>query len=186
MTKKNHHSTLFIVLFLAALLNQSCGKITPAATNTIPHTVLDTPEITMVSPLASPFQNTSTPVPPGVFVLSFHSPLIMSYDTSVWMLDKAMFLQALSLETCQLVEIGPSGNYPSNIESVHLGNIEYSFSFSETSAPGMIAALYIENQSVAGYDYDAGLPVLMIKASQPEWEKCKTLGERVLSTLRFP
>jgi hypothetical protein len=129
---------------------------------------------------------TPSPVPIGIFALKFYPPLIMNYDTSLWKSVTIGSLQALVLNECQLVEIGPSGNFPPDTEPVRLGDVEYLFSFSEISTPGMTSGLYIENQSVDGYDYDLGLPVLMILASQSEWDQCRTLGEAVLSTLRVP
>jgi hypothetical protein len=108
----------------------------------------------------------------------------MNYDTFVWKLVKMGALQALALEKCQLAEIGPSGKFPSDAKPVQLGDVEYLFSFSEISTPGITAGLYIENQSFDGCDYKIGLPLLMILASQSESGQCKALGEKVLSTLR--
>jgi hypothetical protein len=137
---------------------------------------------------------TPTPLPPGIFALKFYPPLIMSYDPSVWM-DKSRYtdykfmvnyLQASNLKTCQIGVVGPSGNFPADAKPVWVGKVEYFYSLSEVGTPGMTGALYIENQSLSKFDYTDGLPVLMITASKPEWDRCKVLGEVVLSTLRVP
>jgi len=179
------------ILFIS-FISQNCVGLSsaPIPSSAVPdnvlHPITDTPwwNTTSVS-LSAPEIATAT-TPPGVFTLFIYPPLIINYDASEWRLVSKGSLQALSLETCQLVEIGPSGNFPPDTIPIRLGNIEYLFSFSEISTPGMTAGLYIENQSVDGYDYDLGLPVLMILASQSEWDQCKTLGEAVLSTLRIP
>lgn len=140
----------------------------------------------------SPF--TPTPVPPGIFALKFYPPLIMSYDSSVW-IDESRYtdykfmvnyLQASNLKTCQIGMVGPSGNFPADAKPVWVGTVEYFYSPFEDSPPGLTGALYIENQSISNFDYTYGLPVLMITASKSEWDRCKTLGEAVLSTLRVP
>ena len=130
--------------------------------------------------------STATPAPPGIFPMYFYPPLTLNYDISAWKLVNIGVLQALTLRTCQLEEIGPSGNFPADVEPVRVGDVEYLFSFSEISTPGMTAALYLENQSLDGYDYALGLPVLMVIAHESEWEECKALGEDVLSTLHAP
>lgn len=131
--------------------------------------------------------NIPTPVPPGVFASLFYPPLIMDYDTSVWKMVKVNFLQALSFETCQLGEIGPSGNFPIPDEIIQLGNVRYQVTVSDKTPPGLMTALYIEDRSLKdGYNYDLGVAVVMLQAKPSEWNECKTLGEMVLSTLRVP
>ena len=169
MVPKTRLKGLLIIL-LTIFLGQSCAGITS------PYPA-QTPQATI---------ETATPIPPGIFTLLFYSPLSMVYDASEWRMDKAGSLQALSVNNCQLGEIGPSGNFPLDTETVQLGHVEYLFSLSQISTPGMTAGLYIENQSVAGYDYDIGLPVLMVLADRSRWDECKTLAEEVLSTLRVP
>lgn len=137
---------------------------------------------------------TPTPVPLGVFALKFYPPLIMSYDPALWRDESRYtdymfmfnYLQASNLKTCQIGVVGPSGNFPADAKLVRLGNVGYWYALSEISTPGMTGALYIENQSLSNFDYTDGLPVLMISASKPEWDRCKVLGEVVLSTLRVP
>lgn len=137
---------------------------------------------------------TPTPVPLGVFALKFYPPLIMSYDPALWRDESRYtdymfmfnYLQASNLKTCQIGVVGPSGNFPADAKLVRLGNVGYWYALSEISTPGMTGALYIENQSLSNFDYTDGLPALMISASKPEWDRCKVLGEVVLSTLRVP
>lgn len=181
---------MFIVTVLCA--SQACSGGSLATLH-----LTDTPGPTLTS------IDTLTPIPSGIFVLLFYPPLIISYDSSIWA-DKSNYrdrgenvnpsvdvtidnhLQALNLETCQVGVAGPSGNFPIDAEHIQLGIVEYLFSLSETNTQGMTAALYIENQSIDGYDYKDGLPVLMIQASTSEWKECKTLGEKVLSALHLP
>lgn len=140
----------------------------------------------------SPF--TPTPVPLGIFALKFYPPLIVNYDPSIWKDESRYtdykfmvnYLQALNLKTCQIGTVGPSGNFPSDAKLVQIGKVEYFYSFFEVDTSGMTRALYIENQSLSNLDYTDGLPVLTIDASQAEWDRCKALGEVVLSTLRVP
>jgi hypothetical protein len=182
------------ILLVFAFLVQSCmeddshvfSSATPTVTINMTSAATNFPQMTSTPSFTPPPKTIPTSVSPGIFPLLAYPPLIMNYDTSEWRLVNIGSLQALSLETCQIVEIGPSGNFPPDTEPARLGDIEYLFSFSEISTPGMTAGLYIENQSVDGYDYDLGLPVLMITASKSEWNQCKNLGEAVLSTLRVP
>ena len=96
------------------------------------------------------------------------------------------FVQVLSLEICQLGEIGPSDNFPTPDEILQLGNIRYQVTVSDNTPPGLITARYIEDQSLNGFDYSSGVAVLLLQAKPSEWNECKTLGERVLSTLHVP
>ena len=90
------------------------------------------------------------------------------------------------LEKCQLEEVGPSGNFPIPDEILQLGDIRYQVTVSDKTPPGLITALYIEDQSLNGYDYSLGVAVVMLQAKPSEWDECKTLGEMVLSTLHVP
>ncbi len=130
--------------------------------------------------------NTPTLVPPGVFALLFYPPLIMNYDTVIWKMMDVNFIQVLKLETCQLGEIGPSGNFPTPDEILQLGDVRYQVTVSDKTPPGLITARYIEDQSIKDYDYNLGVAVVMLQAKPSEWDKCKTLGEMVLSTLHIP
>lgn len=187
-------SPLLMILIVTVLcfVSWSCAEIVPTmpmvSTLEETGTVIPTETKDSIRALtpAAVVSKTTTSVPPGIFPLLAYPPLIMNYDTSEWRLVNIGSLQALSLETCQIVEIGPSGNFPPDTEPARLGDIEYLFSFSEISTPGITGGLYIENQSVDGYNYDLGLPVLVITASKSEWNQCKNLGEAVLSTLRVP
>ena len=144
-----------------------------------------------------PAPTTITPVPPGVFALKFYPPLIMEYETSEWK-DKSRYedtrvignyLQTRKLETsCILGVQGPTdfNGTPPVFVPIQLGEISYSMIFWGDTQPGDKSAWYIENQSLTGYDYSPGLPILVVQASSSEWERCKALAEKVLSTLRVP
>jgi len=140
------------------------------------------------------FSTTATPVPPGVLPLLFYPPLIMNYDTYLWKDESrytdpvymANYIRAQSIETCTLGVQGPSGFYPTPEEIVHLGDVKYQIVTEENLLPGSVIAYYFEANSLSGYNYEIGLPVLVIQANQSEWNECKTLAENVLSTLHAP
>jgi hypothetical protein len=145
----------------------------------------------------NPAPTTTTPVPLGVFALKFYPPLIMEYDTSEWKDESryedtrfmANYLQTRKLETsCILGVQGPTdfNGTPPVFVPVQLGDISYSVIFWGDTQPGDKSAWYIENQSLIGYDYSPGLPILTVQASPSDWDRCKVLAEKVLSTLRVP
>jgi hypothetical protein len=139
---------------------------------------------------------TPTPVPPGVFALVFYPPLIMKYDPSEWKdesryTDKKNmmnFLQSRRLSTCVIGVQGPTDFNDPQIKfvPVQLGDIRYSFVFWGETSKSILSAWYIEDQSLSEYDYLRGLPILGIQANVSEWDACKNLAEKVLSTLRVP
>ncbi|MFZ5882621.1 MAG: TolB family protein [Chloroflexota bacterium] len=139
---------------------------------------------------------TPTPVPPGVFALVFYPPLVVNYDPSEWKDEsryadnKSMtnFLQSRRLSTCTIGVQGPTdfnGPQPQFIPAL-LGDIRYSMIFWGETTPSVISAWYIEDQSLTDYNYAAGLPIFAVQASVSEWDACKALAEKVLSTLRVP
>ncbi|MEP0805120.1 MAG: hypothetical protein HRF47_06505 [Chloroflexota bacterium] len=139
---------------------------------------------------------TPTPVPPGVFALVFYPPLIVNYDSSEWKDESRYtdnkfmenFLQSRRLSTCILGVQGPTdfnGPQPKFVPAL-LGDIRYSVIFWGETTPSVISAWYIEDQSLADYNYAAGLPIFAVQSSVSEWDACKALAEKVLSTLRVP
>ncbi len=200
MFLKNQTRILSVSL-LVFFISPSCAIITsptqlptsPAATKTLQTEFgltaasMETESLKDIMPPPTPIvTNTPTPVPPGVFAFLFYPPLIMNYDTSKWKRVDVGFLQSLVLEKCQLEEVGPSGNFPIPDEILQLGDIRYQVTVSDKTPPGLITALYIEDQSLNGYDYSLGVAVVMLQAKPSEWDECKTLGEMVLSTLHVP
>ena len=145
----------------------------------------------------NPAPTTTTPVPPGVFALKFYPPLILEYDTSEW-IDESRYedtrfmgnyLQTKKMETSCIVGVqGPTdfNGTPPVFVPVKLGDVSYSVIFWENTQPGYKTAWYIEDQSLTGYDYSPGLPILFVQASLSDWDQCKALAEKVLSTLRVP
>jgi hypothetical protein len=133
----------------------------------------------------------ATPVPPGVFLLKFYPPLVMAYDMMLWT-DESQYenqakminyLQAQNIETCTVGPIGPSGFYPYPDETVQLNEVRYQVKTLERPNIGVITTYYFEDNSLSGYDYDIGIPVLEIQASPGEWKQCITQAEEVLATL---
>ena len=129
---------------------------------------------------------TPTPVPTGIFPLMFYPHLILEYDASEWTMVN--YLQSRNLKTCAIGEQGPTdfNGTPPVLVPVQLGNISYSVIFWEGAQAGDRLAWYIEGQSLTGYDYSPGLPILVVQASLSEWEDCKILAEKVLATLHVP
>jgi len=129
---------------------------------------------------------TPTPVPTGIFPLMFYPHLILEYDASEWTMVND--LQSRNLKTCAIGEQGPTdfNGTPPVLVPVQLGNISYSIIFWEGAQAGDRSAWYIEGQSLTGYDYSPGLPILVVQASLSEWEDCKILAEKVLATLHAP
>lgn len=138
---------------------------------------------------------TPSPVPPGVFALLFYPPLIMNYDTSIWKdelnyadhIIMVNYLQAQSLGSCKILVQGPIDfNQPPAFVTVHLGSIRYQVTTYKDSPAGLNTTLYIEDQTLAGYNYAPGLPIPVIQASPSEWDLCKSQAEKVLATLHSP
>ena len=113
---------------------------------------------------------TPTPVPTGIFPLMFYPHLILEYDASEWTMVN--YLQSRNLKTCAIGEQGPTdfNGTPPVLMPVQLGNISYSVIFWEGAQAGDRSAWYIEGQSLTGYDYSPGLPILVVQASLSEWE----------------
>lgn len=142
---------------------------------------------------------TPTPVPVGIFALLTYPPLVMDYDVTVWE-DESQYaevsikptysvlnyLKSLSLETCQIGIQGPTGDFPLTPEAVQLDSVKYEVITYTDSPPGFTTAYFIENKSLIGFNYEAGTSVLVVQASLIQWNECKTLAEKVLSTLRVP
>jgi len=142
---------------------------------------------------------TPTPVPLGVFALVIYPPLIMNYDTSVWKdvshyKDASFkpaysilnYLQSLSLGTCQLGVQGPTGDLPTTSQAVQLGSVRYEVITFADSVAESTTTYYIENKSITGFNYEMGTSVFIVHASLSDWDRCKVLAEKVLSTLRVP
>jgi hypothetical protein len=151
----------------------------------------------LISRELAPALTTTTPVPPGTFALKFYPPLIMEYDTSEWTDESRYedtrfmgnYLQTNKIETsCSIGVRGPTdfNGTPPVFVPVQLGDISYSVIFRENTQPGDKSAWYIENQSLIGYDYSPGLPILTVQASASDWDRCQPLAEEVLATLRVP
>jgi hypothetical protein len=120
----------------------------------------------------------------------------VNYDPSEWKDESRYtdnkfmenFLQSRRLSTCILGVQGPTdfnGPQPKFVPAL-LGDIRYSVIFWGETTPSVISAWYIEDQSLADYNYAVGLPIFAVQASVSEWDACKALAEKVLSTLRVP
>jgi hypothetical protein len=123
----------------------------------------------------------------------------MDYDVAAWE-DESQYaevsikpaysvlnyLKSLSLKTCQIGIQGPTGDFPLTPEAVQLDTVKYQVITFTNSPPGFITAYYIENNSFAVFNYEAGTSVLVIQANLAEWKDCKTMAEKVLSTLHVP
>ncbi|GAB4463510.1 MAG: hypothetical protein Kow0070_24110 [Anaerolineales bacterium] len=139
---------------------------------------------------------TPTPVPPGVFALVFYPPLVVNYDPSEWKDEShyadnkfmTNFMQARRLNTCTIGVQGPTDfNGPqSEFVLVRLGDTRYSVIFWGEDPQSIVSAWYIEDQTLSNYDYLPGLPILTVQAAVSEWDACKALAEKVLSTLHVP
>jgi hypothetical protein len=195
MTLKSPYRVSLIIVFATLLTGQSCtGRAIQATTEPAMLIVTSTREATKSATPMLTSISTLSPVPPNVFVLLFYPPLIINYDTAIWKDESnyrdgnfmVNYLQALNLETCQIGVIGPSGNFPYPDEFVQLGGVRYQIAIFEDITPGLITAYYIEDQSLAGFDYEMGVPVLTVQSNPSEWSECKTLTEAVLSTLHSP
>lgn len=136
-----------------------------------------------------------TLVPIGEFLLLWYPPLEMHYDPSQW-IDKSNYvdsyilvnyLQSRILETCKITVSGPTEfNYPHESEIVLLGKVQYEKKRFEDMSTAFISIFYIENGYLDNYDYDQGFPLLIVSASQAEFDECVSLSELVLSSLQSP
>lgn len=199
-----------LLAIFALIMSQSCaGSASPT-----PSLAAPTPEVTLTAtniprPTRMPISTstptiTPTPVPTGVFVLFFYEPLVMNYDPSIWE-DRSNYaewgtnrnpatgtiienyLQARKLATCRIGVQGPTEfNAPVPSKIVLLGNIKYEVKTVDDSSSGSVGAFYIDDESLADYDYINQLPVLGVGATPGEWNECKALAEEVLSTLHVP
>jgi hypothetical protein len=125
---------------------------------------------------------TPTPVPLGVFALYFYSPLVMNYDSSIW--EDKNGLQVKNLASCTINEQGPTDfNGPHSIDLVRLGEINYTVLTFPDAPPDFVSWAYLADKSLAT---ESGLPVFWVGAKPNEWSECKTLAEKVLSTLHIP
>jgi hypothetical protein len=195
--------TLVILSFTLFIL-PSCIEIAPPSSfETTPSRTTDittvTPELTLSpSPILNPTV-IGTLVPRGVFALLIYPPSVMNYDVSAWKDESdypAMsshppyevlnYLQSLSLASCQIGVQGPTGDFPSTPETIRLDNVTYEVITFDDPASGSTTAYYIENKSLAGFNYETGSPVLMVQASSSEWTECKSSAEEVLATLQVP
>jgi hypothetical protein len=87
------------------------------------------------------------------------------------------------MDTCTIGTIGPSGFYPPPDEIVQLNEVRFQVKTLERPKVVIITTYYFEDNSLSGFDYDNGFPVLEAQASPGEWEQCKTQAEKVLTTL---
>ena len=205
-----HTKNNFIcVLLLATVMVASCSvnevastsetvaTVSPVATQT--YTATPKPTRTAIpSPTPS---YTPTRVPLGMYVLFFYSPLIMSYDPVIWQ-DNSNYaewgdklnpvegvmiksgLQAKNAVSCLLGEQGPTDfNGPTTEVKLKVGNINYTVISLPGSSPDVVNRAYLAEESLAT---EYGLPVFWVSANSSEWDKCRSLAERVLATLRFP
>jgi hypothetical protein len=198
---------IFTILLAFTFLVQSCtedvshvySSPTSTVTIAITSTATNFPQTTITLSFTSTPNLAATAVPPGVFALLIYPPLVMDYDVTVWedesrYADAALkpaysvlnYLQSLGLETCQIGIQGPTGDFPLTPEGVQLDSVKYEVITFTESPPGFTTAYYIENKSLTGFNYEAGAPVLVVQASLIQWNECKTLAEKVLSTLRVP
>jgi len=139
--------------------------------------------------------NTPTNVPIGIFPLKFYPPLVMNYDPTLWE-DKSEYknqdwminyLQARNFVKCIIGVQGPTDfNGPTEFTDIQLGNIRFSMMTFENTERAEVGAMYIEQQTLIGYDYAPGLPIPTINSSLAEWEDCRTQAEEVLATLQSP
>jgi len=199
----SYQKTLLLALILLISL-QACiadlGSTTKAEKSFTPTpnnltTPSQTPKVTLTHVPSITFTNTPTDVPVGIFALKFYPPLVMEYDPSLWE-DKSEYtnpdwminyLRSRSLEKCLIGVQGPTDfNDPIEFTDIQLGSISYSMTKFENSDLGEVGAMYIEKQSLVGYDYAPGLPIPTIASSLTEWEVRKLLAEEVLATLRSP
>jgi|GEM_PF-2209481 hypothetical protein len=196
---KSFEHKILIVLCGALLFVQGCfyetdSNVISIATSTlIPQPKI--PTLTM-SPLPTN-TITPTPVPLGIFAIIFYPPLILDYDYSVWEDESKYddrniivnYLQVKEFTTCILWIQGPTGFYDVNeSEDILLQNINYTkLTLPESFTPDFSSLYYLAKNSFSGYNGELyGWPVFGIGSIPSEWEKCKKLGEEVLSTLRVP
>jgi hypothetical protein len=193
-----------LVISLVLLVSFQACTAAPVPTTTLSagSTQIDLAQITSTqTPIATitriPSKTptaTPTPDPAGVFSLKFYPPLIMDYDPALWenksepanpdwMIN---YLQSREMDTCQIGVVGPSGNFPPQLEVVTFGNVRYLLSKSEVIVNELIYALFFEDQSLKEFDYSNGLPVLSLNASPADWFACMGLAEEVLATLHSP
>lgn len=135
---------------------------------------------------------TPTQVPIGTFVLMFYSPLIMSYDSQLWV-DKSKYrerefmtnhLLFKELPKCSIGVQGPTDfNGPHTNETVQLGDLSYEVLTFPDLAQDTVSKAYLADLSLVT---EVGRPVFWVSAKPDKWEICKGQAEIVLSTLRFP
>ncbi|GJQ53096.1 MAG: hypothetical protein HKUEN02_19430 [Anaerolineaceae bacterium] len=205
MITKSQLGKFFIVLSVSFFISQGCARINSASpfSSGAPHTGTPTkaalPNLTGTPTFTLAPKTTLTIVPSGIFALLIYPPLVMNYDVSVWkdeshyaetssspVYSVLNYLQSLSLETCQIGIQGPTGDFPFTPEAMQLGVVKYEVITFTDAPPGLNTAYYIENNSLIGFNYEAGASVLVVQASLSEWSECKALAEKVLSTLRIP
>src|SRR5688572_1035206 len=202
---RNQHKVLLITVLITLFMSQSCTGIAPTSTfePVLSHTATDiapnTPELTIAPSSISTSTIIGTAIPRGTFALLIYPPLIMNYDASTWK-DKPHYadisskpayavlnyLQSLSLLSCQIGVQGPTGDFPATPETIQLNSVLFEvITFTDTPT-AKNTAYYIANKSLTGFNYEIGSPVLTVQASSWEWNKCRALAEKVLSTLYVP
>lgn len=138
-----------------------------------------------------------TPVPTGIFpMVTFYEPLVLKYDPSLWIdktnyndpIDSGGGLQSTRLRSCRIGVQGPTDiNDPNAYTStkVNLGTIHFNLiRFKQPAGNGMDTAWYwVEDQSIPGFSFASGTPILVMQASADEWMQCKMLIEDVFATL---
>jgi hypothetical protein len=195
------------ILLAFAFLVQSCMKdnshvfssATPTVTIDMTSAATNFPQLTSTPSFTPTPKTIPTSVSPGIFALLIYPPLVMSYDVAVWedgsqyaevstkpTYSVLNYLKSLSLKTCQIGIQGPTGDFPLTPEAVQLDSVKYEVITFTDLPPGFTTAYYIENKSLIGFNYEAGTSVLVVQASLIQWNECKTLAEKVLSTLRVP
>jgi hypothetical protein len=146
--------------------------------------------------LAPTLTFTPTAVPEGIYTLLFYPPLVMDYPPSQWKDNSdylksdyiSNYLTAKSLESCVLSWRGGSGvpEVSEPIQTRVLGKIKFQVLVYDNTAEASKYAWYLEQSSVAGFDYSQANPTLVISAFDHEWDRCVELGEKVFATLRIP
>ena len=157
------------------------------ATEVIPPAIIPTAD--------SPLEVTSIPeVVSGEFRLLYYPPLVMNYNTSMWVDGtqpesgdpyQTNELRANGFSTCRIIVQGAMGIPPIEHQAIQLGNVQYN-QYTIVTEAGDNMALFIENSSLSGYNYEQGLPIPAVTSNPAEWDMCLKMGEEVISTLHIP
>lgn len=164
------------------------------ATEIIPPAIVPT-EVSVAPTADSPLDVTAIPeIVSGEFRLLYYPPLVMNYNTSMWVDNtqpesgdpyQTNELRANGFSTCRIIVQGAMGIPPVEHQSIQLGNVQYN-QYTIVTEAGDNMALFIENSSLSGYNYEQGLPIPAIASSPAEWDICMKMGQEVISTLHIP